>query len=36
MSMMKLLWNKEPINKSFTVAFGFKDWHGILPENGKC
>jgi hypothetical protein len=32
--MMKLLQTNEPINNTFKIAFGFKNWHCILPEDG--
>ena len=31
--MTKLLQAKEPINNSFKVAFGFKNWHCVLTED---
>ena len=30
---MKLLQTKEPINKSFSAAFGFKHWVCVLLED---
>jgi hypothetical protein len=31
---MKLLQNKEPINKTFAVTLAFKNWHCVLHEDG--